>query len=75
MKFNASVAAGLGFIPVVGDFALAAWKGNWRNANLLEDCAYITDSLGEESQRKYESPGGGTANCAAPRASTSCSRS
>lgn len=74
MMFNASVSAGLGFIPIVGDFALAAWKGNWRNANLLEDCVYITDSLGEESQCKYESAGGGKCDYPAPHASTTYSR-
>lgn len=36
MMFNNSVSIGLGLIPVVGDIGLAAWKTNWRNAELLE---------------------------------------
>lgn len=36
MVMNNSVSLGLGFVPLVGDIALAAWKSNWRNADLLE---------------------------------------
>jgi len=36
MLLNNAVSAGLGFIPVLGDFGLAAWKANSRNALLLE---------------------------------------
>ncbi|WFC93999.1 hypothetical protein MBRA1_000626 [Malassezia brasiliensis] len=38
MVMNNSVSLGLGFVPLVGDIALAAWKSNWRNAELLEKC-------------------------------------
>jgi hypothetical protein len=37
MFFNNAVSAGVGFVPIVGDVALAAWKANWRNAALLEE--------------------------------------
>lgn len=40
MVMNNSVSLGLGFVPLVGDVALAAWKSNWRNADLLEKCTY-----------------------------------
>ncbi|CAK9787083.1 hypothetical protein CC85DRAFT_285988 [Cutaneotrichosporon oleaginosum] len=37
MLFNNAVSAGVGLVPLVGDIALAVWKANWRNANLLEE--------------------------------------
>jgi hypothetical protein len=37
MIFNNVVSAGVGFVPLIGDVALAAWKANSRNAALLEE--------------------------------------
>ncbi|WFD36842.1 hypothetical protein MCUN1_003732 [Malassezia cuniculi] len=37
MVFNTTVSTGMGLVPLVGDIALAAWKGNWRSAAVLED--------------------------------------
>ncbi|WFD42247.1 hypothetical protein MPSI1_000888 [Malassezia psittaci] len=37
MMINNSISIGIGFVPIVGDVALAAWKTNWRNAELLEN--------------------------------------
>ncbi|KAL7420860.1 hypothetical protein Q5752_004813 [Cryptotrichosporon argae] len=45
MLVNNAVSAGLGFVPVAGDIALAAWKANSRNAHLLE--AYLAQLVGE----------------------------
>ncbi|WFD29817.1 hypothetical protein MSPP1_000830 [Malassezia sp. CBS 17886] len=36
MYANNSVSIGLNVVPVIGDLALAVWRTNWRNANLLE---------------------------------------
>ncbi|WFC98169.1 hypothetical protein MYAM1_000893 [Malassezia yamatoensis] len=35
------ISIGIGFVPIVGDIALAAWKTNWRNAELLENCTFL----------------------------------
>lgn len=37
MLVNNAISAGVGFIPVVGDVVLAAFKANSRNAALLEE--------------------------------------
>ncbi len=37
MLFNNAISAGIGFVPIVGDVALAIWKANSRNAALLEE--------------------------------------
>jgi len=34
MLVNNAISAGLGFIPLVGDIGLAAWRANSRNAHL-----------------------------------------
>ena len=46
MLFNNAVSAGVGFIPLLGDIALATWKANWRNAKLLEEVLRVQ---GEEN--------------------------
>ena len=38
MVMNNAVSTGVGFIPIVGDFAIAAWKANSRNVNMVEKC-------------------------------------
>ncbi|KAI0749349.1 hypothetical protein C8Q80DRAFT_619374 [Daedaleopsis nitida] len=37
MLFNNAISAGVGFVPIVGDIALAMFKANSRNAALLEE--------------------------------------
>lgn len=37
MVFNNMVSAGVGFVPIIGDIAVAGWKANSRNAALLEE--------------------------------------
>lgn len=37
MLLNNAVSAGLGFVPVIGDIAIATFKANSRNAALLEE--------------------------------------
>lgn len=37
MLINNAVSAGIGFVPIVGDIALATYKANSRNAALLEE--------------------------------------
>lgn len=37
MLINNAISAGVGFIPLVGDIALASFKANSRNAALLEE--------------------------------------
>ncbi|PWN52828.1 hypothetical protein IE53DRAFT_384721 [Violaceomyces palustris] len=37
MLINNAISAGVGLVPLVGDVALAAWRANSRNANLVED--------------------------------------
>ena len=37
MLLNNAVSAAVGFVPLVGDIVLAAYKANSRNAALLED--------------------------------------
>ncbi|PWN96961.1 hypothetical protein FA09DRAFT_331013 [Tilletiopsis washingtonensis] len=37
MVVNNAVSAGIGFVPLVGDIALAIWRANSRNAKLLEE--------------------------------------
>ncbi|EPQ30928.1 uncharacterized protein PFL1_01826 [Pseudozyma flocculosa PF-1] len=37
LLFNNAVSAGVGLVPIVGDIALAAWRANSRNANLIEE--------------------------------------
>jgi len=37
MLINNAISAGLGFVPIVGDVALATFKANSRNAALLEE--------------------------------------
>lgn len=39
MVMNNAVSTGVGFIPIVGDFIIAAWKANSRNVNMVEKCA------------------------------------
>lgn len=40
MVMNNSMSTAMGFIPLVGDLAIATFKTNSRNAKLLEDCTY-----------------------------------
>ena len=47
-----AVSAGVGFIPIAGDVALAAFKANSRNAALLEEYLRIR---GEEFLKAEES--------------------
>ncbi|SJX66095.1 uncharacterized protein SRS1_13537 [Sporisorium reilianum f. sp. reilianum] len=37
MMFNNAVSTGVGFVPLVGDVVMAAWRTNSRNAKLLEE--------------------------------------
>ncbi|KZO96572.1 hypothetical protein CALVIDRAFT_480969 [Calocera viscosa TUFC12733] len=37
MLLNNAISAGIGFVPIVGDIALATFKANSRNAALLEE--------------------------------------
>ena len=37
MIFNNAVSTGVGFVPLVGDVVMAAWRANSRNAKLLEE--------------------------------------
>ena len=37
MLVNNAISAGVGFVPFVGDIAIAAFKANSRNAALLEE--------------------------------------
>jgi len=37
MLLNNAISAGIGFVPILGDFALATFKANSRNAALLEE--------------------------------------
>lgn len=37
MLMNNAVSAGVGFVPLVGDIGIAAYKANSRNAALLEE--------------------------------------
>jgi len=48
MLANNAVSAAVGFVPVVGDIALATWKANSRNAALLEEFLRIR---GEEAMK------------------------
>ncbi|KAK4689273.1 hypothetical protein P7C73_g842, partial [Tremellales sp. Uapishka_1] len=41
MLINNALSAGMGFVPVVGDIALAVFKANSRNAHLLEEYLII----------------------------------
>lgn len=52
MLMNNAVSAGVGLVPVAGDFVLAAWKANSRNAALLEEFLRIR---GEELLRLQKS--------------------
>ena len=61
MVFNMTVSSGLGLVPIIGDFALAAWKANFRNAALLEKCGYLLTVLSDRAKKKQ-----GTSNYAAP---------
>ena len=56
MVFNMTVSSGLGLVPVIGDFALAAWKANFRNAALLEDCAYLLTVLRDRANKRGPVP-------------------
>ncbi|GJE96221.1 DUF4112 domain-containing protein [Phanerochaete sordida] len=51
MLFNNAVSAGVGFIPIVGDIVLAAYKANSRNAALLEEFLRIR---GEEFLKREQ---------------------
>ncbi|SNX83514.1 uncharacterized protein MEPE_02221 [Melanopsichium pennsylvanicum] len=49
MIFNNAVSAGVGFVPLVGDVVMAAWRTNSRNAKLLEELLRLR---GEENMAK-----------------------
>jgi hypothetical protein len=51
MLMNMAVAAGIGWVPVAGDIAIAIFKANSRNAALLEEFLRIR---GEEFQKLKE---------------------
>lgn len=46
MMFNNAVSTGVGFVPLVGDVVMAAWRANSRNAKLLEELLRVQ---GEEN--------------------------
>lgn len=73
MMFNNAVSIGIGLVPVVGDFALAAWKTNWRNANLLEKCAFSScrHLTADLEQRAVQRRGGMAPGPAQPTATSS----
>ncbi|EST05850.1 Protein of unknown function DUF4112 [Kalmanozyma brasiliensis GHG001] len=49
MIFNNAVSTGVGFVPLVGDVVMAAWRTNSRNAMLLEELLRVK---GEENIAK-----------------------
>lgn len=49
MMFNNAVSTGVGFVPLVGDVVMAAWRTNSRNAKLLEELLRLK---GEENMAK-----------------------
>ena len=53
MLFNNAVSAGVGFVPIIGDIVLAAFKANSRNAALLEEFLRIrgVEALKIEDER------------------------
>ncbi|KAG9033664.1 hypothetical protein FRB95_014552 [Tulasnella sp. JGI-2019a] len=57
MLANNAVSMGIGFVPLVGDILLAAWKANSRNAHLLEEFLRVR---GEEALKppyaRHEDP-------------------
>lgn len=66
MLFNNAISAAVGFVPIVGDVVLAAFKANSRNAALLEEFLRIRgeEFLKKESERVQNpadiKPGAGT---------------
>ena len=50
MLLNNVISAGMGFVPIVGDIALATYKANSRNAALLEEFLRIR---GEEALKVF----------------------
>ena len=58
MLLNNAVSAAVGFVPMIGDVVLAAFKANSRNAALLEEYLRIRgeEFLKKESER-VEDPG------------------
>lgn len=49
MIINNAISTGVGFVPLVGDVVMAAWRTNSRNANLLEELLRLR---GEENMAK-----------------------
>lgn len=56
MLVNNAISAGMGFVPFIGDVALAAFKANSRNAALLEEFLRIRgeELLKAQNQRTEE---------------------
>lgn len=56
MLVNNAVSAGVGLVPIAGDFVLAMYKANSRNAALLEEFLRIRGEvfIANEEKKKAE---------------------